>query len=91
MNALLVATGWNLKKMMEKLKQELLHQYLFFAQCLAMWVGCPLLERNTSCSALVRVGLCATRTSSDFLAVVGFWFFCAVDKRTSKIKFVRSD
>jgi IS5 family transposase len=27
-NALLAATGWNLKKMMEKLKQELLHLYL---------------------------------------------------------------
>jgi hypothetical protein len=25
MNAMLAATGWNLKKMMEKLKQELLH------------------------------------------------------------------
>jgi len=32
MNAMLAATGWNLKKMMEKLKQELLHLYtlLFF-------------------------------------------------------------
>ena len=29
MNAMLAATGWNLKKMMEKLKQELLHLYIF--------------------------------------------------------------
>lgn len=29
MNALLAAAGWNLKKMMEKLKQELLHQYYY--------------------------------------------------------------
>jgi len=28
-NAMLAATGWNLKKMMEKLKQELLHLYYF--------------------------------------------------------------
>jgi IS5 family transposase len=28
MNAMLAATGWNLKKMMEKLKQELLHIYV---------------------------------------------------------------
>lgn len=28
-NAMLAATGWNLKKMMEKLKQELLHYYCF--------------------------------------------------------------
>jgi transposase, IS5 family len=28
-NAMLAATGWNLKKMMEKLKQELLHIYIF--------------------------------------------------------------
>ena len=26
---MLAATGWNLKKMMEKLKQELLHYYYF--------------------------------------------------------------
>ena len=26
--------------------------------------------------------LCAIRTSLGFLAMVGFWFFCAVDKRT---------
>lgn len=30
MNAMLAATGWNLKKMMEKLKQELLLLYIFF-------------------------------------------------------------
>jgi transposase, IS5 family len=30
MNAMLAATGWNLKKMMEKLKRELLHLYAFF-------------------------------------------------------------
>lgn len=30
MNAMLAATGWNLKKMMEKLKKELLHLYIFF-------------------------------------------------------------
>jgi transposase, IS5 family len=30
MNAMLAATGWNLKKMMEKLKKELLHIYIFF-------------------------------------------------------------
>jgi len=29
MNAMLAATGWNLKKMMEKLKRELLHLYTF--------------------------------------------------------------
>jgi IS5 family transposase len=29
-NAMLAATGWNLKKMMEKLKQELLHKYFDF-------------------------------------------------------------
>jgi len=29
-NAMLAATGWNLKKMMEKLKQELLHTYFDF-------------------------------------------------------------
>ncbi len=29
-NAMLAATGWNLKKMMEKLKQELLHTYFVF-------------------------------------------------------------
>lgn len=29
-NAMLAATGWNLKKMMEKLKQELLHLYTIF-------------------------------------------------------------
>ncbi len=28
-NAMLAATGWNLKKMMEKLKQQLLHIYIF--------------------------------------------------------------
>jgi IS5 family transposase len=35
MNAMLAATGWNLKKMMEKLKQELLHIYtlLFCRKC----------------------------------------------------------
>lgn len=56
-NAMLAATGWNLKKMMEKLKQELLHQYLFFAQLIAVCVGCPRLVCNPSCSAFVRVGL----------------------------------
>jgi hypothetical protein len=28
----------------------------------------------------------ATRTSLDFSAVVGFWFFCAVDKRIKRKK-----
>jgi IS5 family transposase len=34
-NAMLAATGWNLKKMMEKLKQELLLTYTFFV--LLIW------------------------------------------------------
>ena len=45
-NAMLAATGWNLKKMMEKLKQELLQACYFFIQQLAMWVGCPRLVRT---------------------------------------------
>ena len=32
-------------------------------------------------------GLCATRTSLNFSDVVGFWFFCAADKRTKKLGF----
>lgn len=56
MNAMLAATGWNLKKMMEKLKQELLHLKVLLYLRLALWVGCPRLARNTSCSAFVRVG-----------------------------------
>jgi IS5 family transposase len=33
-NTMLAATGWNLKKMMEKLKRELLHLYTFFYKIL---------------------------------------------------------
>lgn len=40
-NAMLAATGWNLKKMMEKLKQELLHCTDFMFMCFAQCVGCP--------------------------------------------------
>ena len=40
MNAMLAATGWNLKKMMEKLKQELLQTCCFFVwMVLFMRVG----------------------------------------------------
>jgi hypothetical protein len=56
-NEMLAASGWNLKKMMGKLKKELLFQYHFVISWLAVWVDCPRLARNTSCSAFVRVGL----------------------------------
>jgi len=51
---------------------------------------------STACVQSKLFGLCsgwpcAKRTSLDWVAVVAFWFFCAADKRTCKIKFVRSD
>ena len=36
-NAMLAATGWNLKKMMQKLKQELLYYYLNFIYQIKMY------------------------------------------------------
>jgi IS5 family transposase len=54
-NTVLAAAGFNLRKMLQRIKAEALEIFDFICKSLPCVWGCPRLARNTSCSAFVRV------------------------------------